>query len=207
MMELPIAGAVALFLVLVILLLSLNLTSLWKWWIKAGAIVISIAGIAALYFVITGVIGWASTGAMPARFSLLATRIVEPDKMTGAPGHIYLWIEEVDDRQIVIAPPRAFEVPYKVEIATDVATAQAKIEGGGKVLGEFAATGSEEANAEQTAQEAGTGKVDIGQTQEGQSSGGGEGAETIGDQGALSFSDMPPVDLPDKADQVQQIQQ
>ena len=205
MMELPIAGAIALFLVLVILLLSLNLASLWKWWIKAGAIVIATSGMVVLYFVFTGVIGWASTSAMPERFSLLATRIVEPDKMTGAPGHIYLWVEEVDDRQIVIGPPRAFEVPYKIEIATDVATAQAKLEGGGTVLGEFAATGSEEANAEQTAQEAGSGEVDVGQTREGESSGGGEGAETIGDNAALTFSDMPPVDLPDKA-AIQQIQ-
>lgn len=206
MIALPIAGAVALFLVLVILLLSLNLASLWKWWIKAGAIVIAIGGIAVLYFVLTGVIGWASSDTMPSRFSLLATRIVEPDKMTGAPGHIYLWVEEVDDRQIVISPPRAFEVPYRVEIATDVATAQSKLEGGGKVLGEFAATGTEEANAEQTAQEAGSGDVDVGQTREGESSGGGKGAETIGDEGALSFSDMPPVDLPDKA-AIQQIEQ
>lgn len=203
-MDLPIAGGVAVFLVLAILLLSLNLASLWKWWIKAGAIVITLGGIVVLYFVITGVIGWASPGTMPSRFSLLATRIVEPDKLTGAPGHIYLWVEEVDDRQIVISPPRAFEVPYAVEVATDVATAQAKIEGGGKVLGEFAATGSEEANAAQTAQEQGTGEVDVGPTQQGQSTGKGEGAQTIGDNGALSFSDMPPVDLPDKA--VMQVQ-
>ncbi len=199
MMDLPLSGAVALFLVLAVLLLSLNLASLWKWWIKAGAIVITLSGMVALYFVVTGVIGWASTGAMPARFSLLATRIVEPDKLSGIPGRIYLWVEEVDDRQIVISPPRAFEVPYEVEVATDIAMAQAKLEGGGKVLGEFEATGSEEANAAQTAQEAGSGKVEIGETRDGQSSGSGEGAESIGDHGALSFSDMPPVDLPDKA--------
>lgn len=205
MTELPIAGGLAVFLVLAILLLSLNLASLWKWWIKAGAIVVTLAGIVVLYFVFTGLAGWASNGTMPERFSLLATRIVEPDKMTGAPGHIYLWIEEVDDRQIVVGPPRAFEVPYEVEIATDVATAQAKLEGGGKVLGEFAATGAEEANALQTAQEQGSGEVDAGPTRDGQSTGSGEGAETIGDSGALSFSDMPPVDLPDKA-AIQQIQ-
>jgi hypothetical protein len=199
MMDLPLSGAVALFLVIAVLLLSLNLASLWKWWIKAGAIVITLGGMVALYFVVTGVIGWASTGAMPARFSLLATRIVEPDKLGGTPGRIFLWVEEVDDRQIVISPPRAFEVPYAVEIATDIAMAQAKLEGGGKVLGEFEATGSEEANAAQTAQEAGSGQVEIGETRDGKSSGSGEGAETIGDQGALSFSDMPPVDLPDKS--------
>lgn len=198
MTELPIAGGIAVFLVLAILLLSLNLASLWKWWIKAGAIVVTLGGLVVLYFVFTGLVGWASTGAMPGRFSLLSTRIVEPDKLTGAPGHIYLWIEEIDDRQIVIGPPRAFEVPYEVEIASDVATAQAKLEAGGQVLGEFAATGSEEANALQTAQEQGSGQVDIGPTAEGKSNGGGEGAETIGDSGALSFSDMPPVDLPDK---------
>lgn len=199
MMDLPLSGAVALFLVLAVLLLSLNLASLWKWWIKAGAIVITLSGMVALYFIFTGVIGWASTGVMPERFSLLATRIVEPDRLSGTPGRIYLWVEEVDDRQIVISPPRAFEVPYEVEIATDIAMAQARLEGGGKVLGEFAATGSEEANAAQTAQEAGSGKVEIGETREGKSSGSGEGGETIGEHGALSFSDMPPVDLPDKA--------
>ncbi len=202
-MDLPLSGAVALFLVLAVLLLSLNLASLWKWWIKAGAIVITLGGLVALYFVVTGVIGWASTGAMPARFSLLATRIVEPDKLGGTPGRIFLWVEEVDDRQIVISPPRAFEVPYAVEIATDIAMAQAKLEGGGKVLGEFEATGSEEANAAQTAQEAGSGEVEIGETRDGKSSGSGEGAETIGDPGALSFSEMPPVELPDKALMVQ----
>ena len=199
MMDLPIAGAIALFLVLVILLLSLNLTSLWKWWIKAGAIVIAIGGIAVLYFILTGVIGWASTGAMPARFSLLSTRIVEPDKMTGAPGHIYLWVEEVDDRQIVIGPPRAFEVPYKVEIATDVATAQQELEGGGKILGRFAATGNEQANAAQTAQQQGQGAINTDGNANLSAGSAGEGAEKIGDPGALTLSEMPPVDLPDKA--------
>ena len=41
MMDLPLSGAIALFLALAVLLLSLNFASLWKWWIKAGAIVIT----------------------------------------------------------------------------------------------------------------------------------------------------------------------
>jgi hypothetical protein len=197
---LAIVGAVALFLVLALLLLSLNLTSLWKWWIKAAAIVVTLGSVLVLYFTMTGLIGWASAGDMPKRFSLLATRIVEPDKLKDLPGHIYLWVEEVDDRQIVISPPRAFEVPYKVEIATEVASAQQQIEGGGKVLGQFAATGSEQANAAQTAQKQGDGAINAeGNTTNLSASGGGEGAETIGDPGALTFSEMPPVDLPDKA--------
>jgi hypothetical protein len=203
MNPLVIVGAVALFLVLALLLLSLNLTSLWKWWIKAAAIVVTLGGVIVLYFTMTGLIGWASTGEMPKRFGLLATRIVEPDKLANLPGAIYLWIEEVDDRQIVIGPPRAFQVPYKVEIATEVASAQQQIEGGGKVLGQFAATGDTIADAAQTAQKEGQGTVNADGNANLQANGGGQGGDRIGDPGALSFSEMPPVDLPDKAMMVQ----
>lgn len=204
MNPLVIVGAVALFLVLALLLISLNLTSLWKWWIKAAAIVVTLGAVIVLYFTMTGLVGWASTGQMPQRFGLLATRIVEPDKLANLPGAIYLWIEEVDDRQIVIGPPRAFEVPYKVEIATEVASAQQQIEGGGKVLGQFTPTGMGKAEAGQTAQKEGEGTADADGGANLQASGaGGEGADKIGDPGALSFSEMPPVDLPDKALMVQ----
>jgi hypothetical protein len=203
MSPLVIVGAVALFLVLALLLLSLNLTSLWKWWIKAAAIVVTLGAVVVLYFTMTGLVGWASPGQMPKRFGLIATRIVEPDKLSNLPGAIYLWIEEVDDRQIVIGPPRAFEVPYKVEIATEVATAQQQIEGGGKVLGQFAATGDTQADAAQTAQQKGKGAINTDGKANLDASGGGEGADKIGDPGALSFSEMPPVDLPDKAAVIQ----
>jgi hypothetical protein len=206
MNPLVIFGAVALFLVLALLLLSLNLTSLWKWWIKAAAIVVTLGGVIVLYFTMTGLVGWASTGEMPKRFGLIATRIVEPDKLSKLPGAIYLWVEEVDDRQIVIGPPRAFQVPYKVEIATEVASAQQQIEGGGKVLGQFAATGDTNADAAQTAQKQGEGTVNTEGNANLQANGGGQGADRIGDPGALSFSEMPPVDLPDKAIVVQMSQ-
>ncbi|MBL8595752.1 MAG: hypothetical protein JNK01_23935 [Devosia sp.] len=206
MNPLVIFGAVALFLVLALLLLSLNLTSLWKWWIKAAAIVVTLGGVIVLYFTMTGLVGWASTGEMPKRFGLIATRIVEPDKLSNLPGAIYLWVEEVDDRQIVIGPPRAFQVPYKVEIATEVASAQQQIEGGGKVLGQFAATGDTNADAAQTAQKQGEGTVNTEGNANLQANGGGQGADRIGDPGALSFSEMPPVDLPDKAIVVQMSQ-
>ena len=204
MNPLVIVGAVALFLVLALLLLSLNLTSLWKWWIKAAAIVVTLGAVIVLYFTMTGLIGWASPGDMPKRFGLLATRIVEPDKLANLPGAIYLWIEEVDDRQIVIAPPRAFQVPYKVEIATEVASAQQQLEGGGKVLGQFTPTGIGKTEAGQAAQKEGEGTTDADGGANLKASGaGGEGADKIGDPGALSFSEMPPVDLPDKALMVQ----
>lgn len=204
MSPLVIAGAIAIFVVLALLLLSLNLASLWRWWIKAAAILVTLSGVLVLYLAMVGLIGWPTTEAMPKRFSLLSTRIVEPDKLRGQPGHIYLWVEEVDDRQIVIAPPRAFEVAYKVETATEVATAQEQVNTGGKVLGQFAATSSETPSRPANAQALGDAKPkELTVTTTNTGAAGGEGAETIGDPGVLTFSEMPPVDLPDKGQVVQ----
>lgn len=199
MQTLVITGAVALFLLLALLLLSLNLFSLWKWWIKALMIVVTLGAVVVLYLTMTGLIGWASTDQLPKRFSLLATRIVEPDKLKGTPGRIFLWVEEVDDKQIVISPPRAFEVPYEVETASEVATAQQQIDGGGKVLGQFEATSSEEAAKDMNPQEKAEELVAIeGGNADRTGTGGGEGFGNIGDPASLTFSEMPPVPLPDK---------
>ena len=65
MSPLVIVGAIALFLLLALLLLSLNLTSLWKWWIKAGAIVVTLGAVLVLYFTMTGLVGWASSAKIP----------------------------------------------------------------------------------------------------------------------------------------------
>ena len=199
MQTLVITGSVALFLLLALLLLSLNLFSLWKWWVKALAIVATLGAVVVLYFTMTGLIGWPSTGNMPKRFSLLATRIVEPDKLKGLPGHIYLWVEEVDDNQIVISPPRAFEVAYEIETASDVATAQQQIEGGGKVLGQFEATSAAQATKDMNPQEKGDNAVSMQGSTTDKTGQGGEGFESIGDPGSLTFSEMPPVPLPDKS--------
>lgn len=199
MQTLVITGSVALFLLLALLLLSLNLFSLWKWWVKALAIVATLGAVVVLYFTMTGLIGWPSNGGMPERFSLLATRIVEPDKLKGLPGRIYLWVEEVDDNQIVISPPRAFEVAYEVETASDVATAQQQIEGGGKVLGQFQATSAEQATKDMNPQEKGESVVSMQGNTTDNTGQGGEGFESIGDPGSLTFSEMPPVPLPNKA--------
>lgn len=198
MQTLAITGAIALFLLLALLLVSLNIFSLWKWWIKALAIVVTLGSVVVLYLTMTGLIGWPSSGVMPKRFSLLATRIVEPDKLKNLPGHIYLWVEEVDDNQITISPPRAFEVAYEIETASDVATAQQQIEGGGKVLGQFEATSAEQATKDMNPQEKGANAVSMQGNTTDKTGQGGEGFDSIGDPGSLTFSEMPPVPLPNK---------
>jgi hypothetical protein len=194
-------GTVAVYVLLALLLLSLNIFSLWRWWIKAGAIVLTTLAFILLYVSLTGLVGWPSNNKLPPRFSLVATRIVEPDKARGGPGHIYLWVEEVDEHQIPTTPPRGYEVAYSNDLAKKTDEAQQLLKGGQKVLGQVQATsdkqGKADPNAAPTDQSnsniAGQGSKN-GQAQSGNST----GAETLTDAASIVFSDMPPVDLPDK---------
>jgi len=186
--------------VLGILLLSLNLTSLWRWWVKAAAIVITALAGAGTYFAITGLLGWPSHDAMPARFSLLASRVTEPDPLRNDPGHIYLWVEEIDENQIVISPPRGYEVPFHVDLAFEVEKAQESLDTGGSVLGEF-----DTDEAEATVEGETTSNDEELQRQAGGNNGGtatgeGERFEGVQQTPSLNFSDMPPVSLPAKPD-------
>lgn len=151
------------------------------------------------YVSITGMIGWPSVDSLPRRFSLLSTRIVEPDKIRNLPGHVYLWVELIDEHQVVISAPRALEVPYSVELAKRTDDAQKMLDTGQAVQGKISS------NSQQTPDQQGTPKAGTGPT--GKSTGVGQhegtaqlgsGVEKIGDAAALSFSDMPPVDLPNK---------
>ncbi|MCW2883127.1 MAG: hypothetical protein JWQ95_7227, partial [Sphaerisporangium sp.] len=144
-------GTVAVYILLALLLLSLNIFSLWRWWIKAGAIVLTTLAFIVLYVSLTGLVGWPSNNKLPPRFSLVATRIVEPDKARGGPGHIYLWVEEIDEHQIPITPPRGYEVAYSNNLAKKTDEAQQLLKGGQKVLGQLQATSDKQGKADPNA--------------------------------------------------------
>ena len=198
MTQTAIALTIACYAMLGVLLLSLNFASLWRWWIKAAAIVLTVVACVGSYFSIVGLLGWPSSDAMPARFNLVSTRIIEPDMLRGTPGRIYLWIEEVDEDQIIISPPRAFEVPYEVDLSIQVAEAQSELNGGSTILGEFAATEEQTGERQAAPREgANTGDFSAG-TDVGTANGEGGKFEDTTAANTLTFSDMPPVSLPSK---------
>ncbi len=210
MVALPLAGTIAVYVLLAVLLLSLSITSLWRWWVKAGAIVITMAAFAGAYISISGLIGWPTTAPLPARFGFLSSKIIEPDKATGAPGHVYLWVEEVDARQLPISPPRAYELPYAELLATKVDDAQKRTSTGNRILGTSGLSG--DAQGQQgAAKPPGTGEATPDNNANartgagtGQNIGGQLGNGTIDQADAINFSDMPPIDLPRKTDNPQQ---
>jgi hypothetical protein len=184
-------ATVAAYVLIAILLLSLNLTSRWRWWVKGGAIVLTTIFFAASYLAISSLLGWPARDIMPARLSLVATRIVEPDAFTGAEGSIFLWVEELDEDNIPSGRPRSYELAYTDEAAEQTEGAQAQLNSGEQVSVEFSETEEEEQAAQEEENEE---NPEAGQPGQGDNSGG--DFEPMDFE--LIFNDMPAVPLPEK---------
>src|SRR5262252_7911125 len=134
-MTLPLTGVIASYLVIAVLLLSLNLASRWHWGLKAAAIAITTTFFGICYFSTAGLIGWPSEARMPEHFQLHWATVVEPDKINGFPGSIYLWVEALDEANMTAGTPRAFRVPYSRELADRIGRAKERIEQGTEQAG------------------------------------------------------------------------
>ncbi|MEE8276019.1 MAG: hypothetical protein V3R75_02560 [Alphaproteobacteria bacterium] len=123
-------GIVIAYVLIAVLLLSMNLTSRWKWWIKAGTIVVTTGFFVQSFASIVGIVGWPSTSALPPAFKLHWGAIVEPNQFMGEKGVIYLWVEELDDNNVPMGVPRAFELPYSDDLAEKLDQATKNIQEG-----------------------------------------------------------------------------
>ena len=120
----------AAYVVLAVVVLSMGLTSRYAWWVKAGAIVVSSTFFVEVFFASKGLLGWPATGALPGKFQLLWTRVVEPDPKLGDHGAIFLWVEEVDENNIPNGLPRSYRLPYSVKLADRTLKARDEIMAG-----------------------------------------------------------------------------
>jgi hypothetical protein len=136
----------AAYVLMALLILSMGLTSRFAWWVKASAIVISSVFFVEVFFASKGLLGWPGTGALPPKFQLLWSRVVEPDPKMGDKGAIYLWVEEVDENNVPNGTPRAYRLPYSVRLADRTKKARDEIMAGNPQEGT-----AEEAGGDQTA--------------------------------------------------------
>lgn len=134
-MTASIVGLVAAYAAVTMLLISLNLVSLWRWWIKAAAIIATTIFFGVTYGAINGLMGWPTTQRPPERFNLISSRISEPDKRNHTPGHIYLWADQLDVNNVPSGTPRNYEIPYTDALARKVSDAQEKRDHGIEVMG------------------------------------------------------------------------
>lgn len=108
------------------------------------------------YYEIGELRGLPSDSPLPPFFKLHWARVVEPNKMSGEPGLIFMWIEELDEDNYPSGMPRAYMVPYSPELVHQVDSALAQIQDGGQVAGTTAQDGQEAGDtAERLAEEAG----------------------------------------------------
>jgi hypothetical protein len=190
MAAMTIFAAVAAYVVLAVLLLSLNLTSTWRWWIKAGSIVVTTGFFVWTYAALVGLMGWPSTGQIPSRFKLVWTSIVEPDRITGASGAIYMWVETLDANNVASGVPRAYQIAYTDQLAEDVRAAQERREAGEEVMGTISE--NEEAEAQSQPEQMQNQAVDPRQDSRTDS------VPYFTDSMVMTFEDLPPIVTPDK---------
>jgi hypothetical protein len=120
----------AAYVVLSVIVLSMGLTSRFAWWIKAGTIVVSSAFFVEVFFASKSLLGWPHSGALPPKFQLLWSRVVEPDSKMGNRGAIYLWVEEVDSNNVPSGVPRSYKLPYSIKLADRTLKARDEIMSG-----------------------------------------------------------------------------
>lgn len=169
-----------------VLLLSMGLTSRWRWWVKATAIVVTGCFFAVSYFAVVSLLGWASQDTPPPRFSLLATRVVEPDRITGDQGVIYLWLEALDDNNVPSGKPRSYSITFTSDFANAVSQAQDLLANGEEVEGAITPRTLQDQADPQATPPSNDHQQQF-------------GTPFIPTENDLVFNNMPPVALPEKA--------
>ena len=136
MYTLGVTGLVAAYVLVAVLLVSINLYSNWSWKVKATSIIITSIFYIITYFSYPPLLGWATNESPPERFRLIAAHVQQPDKVSGETGAIYLWLTELDDLTDDM-PPRNYKLAYSNELHEKVINANAKLNKGIALLGEF----------------------------------------------------------------------
>jgi hypothetical protein len=124
-----------------------------------------------VFFATRSLLGWPGTGALPPRFQLLWTRVVEPDPKISDPGAIFLWVEELDENNVPSGTPRSYRLRYTPPLAERSLKARDEIMAGNPqegtandMEGDDAKTKTEE-HAEQlngpNRNDLGTGNIDL----------------------------------------------
>lgn len=192
-MSVALIGLVAAYIAVAMLLLSLNLTSLWRWWVKAAAIVVTTVFFGVTYHTINGLMGWPTVQRPPPRFSLVWTHVSEPDRRTNNPGAIYLWADELDRNNVPSGRPRSYQLPYSDALARKAASAQEKRDRGVDVMG--VVVDRPPPPDAQPRSDIKMGQVD---PNKGEHNAAMDTVPFMDDGTRLGFQDLPPVILPEK---------
>jgi len=129
-------GLVFCFLILAVLLLSLNLYTSFHWSVKAAAVVVVSAFYVLGYQSLMALLGWPTNQSLPEEFRLVGVQVYEPDKITLSEGAIYLWVSSMSDNAGQ-STPRAYRIDYEENLHQKLARAKVKDKGGVPQMGKL----------------------------------------------------------------------
>ncbi len=136
MFTLGVSGLVTAYILVAVLLLSINLYSNWSWYVKAATILITSVFYIITYISMPPLLGWPTEQEPPERFRLVSAYVEQPNKLTGDEGAIYLWLTEIDDLSET-TEPRSYKFPYSDPFHEEIIKVQAKLSKNILQLGEF----------------------------------------------------------------------
>lgn len=136
MVTLSISGLIAAYILVAVLLLSVNLYSKWSWPVKAATIIVTSVFYLVTYMSFPPLLGWPTEQIPPSHFRLISAHVQQPDKITGEEGYIYLWLTHIEDMS-TNTPPRAYAFPYTNALYEKVVIANAKLNKNIALLGEI----------------------------------------------------------------------
>lgn len=135
-MILGITGIVSAYILIGLLLLSINLYSKWSWRVKATSIIVTSAFYVITFYSFPPLLGWPTTEYLPSQFRLISAHVVQPNKETGEEGSVYLWLSEIENMSSS-SKPRAYELQYSNELHEKIVNVKAKLDKDIAQLGEF----------------------------------------------------------------------
>lgn len=136
MFTLGITGIITAYILVAVLVLSVNLYSNWSWYVKLGLIVVTSIFYIITYISMPPILGWPTEQDPPDRFRLISAYVEQPNKLTGDEGGIYLWLTEIDDLSDT-PEPRSYRFPYSDPFHEKILKAQSKLKRDILLLGEF----------------------------------------------------------------------
>ena len=98
-------------------------------WVKSLAIVVVGAFYFYTYDALVAAFGWPTDAAVPARFQLLSSWVVEPDKKSGDDGSIALWAVRLTDDGPALQP-RAYLLDYDEQLHQRIEEANRQMRNG-----------------------------------------------------------------------------
>ena len=112
------------------LVLNVWLRTNWSIGFKVWTVVLTSALYVGTYYGLREMQGWPIQDPLPERFRLAWAMIEEPDKAIQREGWIYVWLRPLDPTGEPYGKPRAHQLPFNNDTASQVQEAIAAIEGG-----------------------------------------------------------------------------